>query len=329
MPRIVAVVPCLDEALTIGGVVQDLKREVPGIQVVVVDNGSGDGTASVAAAGGATVLRERRRGKGHAVRRALRTIDADVYLLIDGDGTYPVKDAARLLQPILDDEADVVIGGRLDAEGSQLPWLNRLGNRIFLATVNTIFGARISDLLTGYRAMSREFVRRSPILSTGFEIETELTVLALERGFRTVEVPVQLARRPAGSHSKIRVARDGLRILNAIFTMLRDYRPLTFFGGIGLAAGVLGLVPGAFVTWEFTRTGQVRIPTAVLATGLEMIGFVAVMTGVILTTLARRFREIDYQVAGLEADIERAATRLARERTTDERRGRGGADAAG
>jgi hypothetical protein len=182
-----------------------------------------------------------------------------------------------------------------------------------------IFGARISDLLTGYRAMTREFVRRSPILSTGFELETELTVLALERGFRTIEIPVQLASRPTGSHSKIRVVSDSLRILNAIFTMLRDYRPLTFFGGIGLCAILLGLVPGLFVTWEYTRTGQVRIPMAVLATGLEIAGVVSTMTGVVLTTLARRFREIDYQLAGLENDIRTFASSSTRVDASGER----------
>jgi glycosyltransferase involved in cell wall biosynthesis len=318
MARIAVIIPCLNEALTIAEVIDGMRAAVPGAELVVVDNDSDDATARIAAAHGATVLRERRRGKGNAVRKAFRSVDADVYLLVDGDATYPAQEAMRLLQPLLDDEADVVIGGRLETQGSQFRRLNRLGNRLFLLTVNAIFGARISDLLTGYRAMSREFVRRSPVLSTGFEIETELTVLALERGFRTIEVPVRLSTRPAGSHSKIRVAHDGLRILNAIFTLLREYRPLTFFGGAGLLAMLLGLVPGIFVTWEFTRTGAVRVPTAVLATGLELVGFFSVMTGVILSTLSRRFREIDYQMAGLEADIGRATARLLR--SWDDRR---------
>jgi glycosyltransferase involved in cell wall biosynthesis len=317
--RIAVLIPCLNEALTIGDVVADFRRELPQAQIVVIDNGSTDDTVSIAAKSGATVLRESRRGKGNAVRKGLRTVDADAYLLVDGDGTYPAADAGRLMQPIIDDEADVVIGGRLDTAGSQFRWLNRVGNRLFLATVNMIFGARISDLLTGYRAMTREFVRRSPILSTGFELETELTVLALERGFRTIEIPVQLASRPTGSHSKIRVVSDSLRILNAIFTMLRDYRPLTFFGGIGLCAILLGLVPGLFVTWEYTRTGQVRIPMAVLATGLEIAGVVSTMTGVVLTTLARRFREIDYQLAGLENDIRTFASSSTRVDASGER----------
>jgi glycosyltransferase involved in cell wall biosynthesis len=299
--RVAVVIPCLDEARTIEAVVAEHRAALPDAVVVVVDNGSTDGTAAAAARAGAVVVRERRRGKGHAVRRGLREVDADVYLLVDGDGTYPASEARRMVQPILDDEADVVIGGRLDAASrSELRRLNRLGNRFFLAVVNLIFGARVSDLLTGYRAMSREFVRHAPILSSGFELETELTILALERGYRTVELPVRLVSRPEGSASKIRVVGDGLRILNAIFTLLRDYRPLSFFGGLGLGAILLGLGPGIFVTWEFTRTGAVRVPTAVLAVGLVLTGLILLLTGVMLTTVARRFREIDHQLIGLE-----------------------------
>jgi hypothetical protein len=231
-------------------------------------------------------------------------IEADAYLLVDGDGTYPASEASRLLQPVLEGRADVVIGSRLDADSeSEFRWVNRLGNRLFLATVNLIFQTRITDLLTGYRVMSREFVRRSPILSSGFELETELTVLALDRGFQTVEIPVRLTRRLEGSHSKIRILGDGLRILGAVFRLLRDYRPLTFFGGMGLVTMLVGLLPGVFVTWEYTRTHQVRVPSAMLATGLELVGLTLIVTGVVLTTLARRFREIDYLIAGLEQDI--------------------------
>ena len=302
--RIAVVIPCLDEARTIEAVVAEFRAALPEATVVVVDNGSADDTAVLAARAGAVVVRERRRGKGHAVRRGLREVDAEVYLLVDGDSTYPAADARRLVQPILDDEADVVIGGRLDAASqSELRWVNRLGNRFFLATVNLIFSTSVSDLLTGYRAMSREFVRHVPILSVGFELETELTVLALERGYRTIELPVRLTSRPAGSASKIRVMGDGLRILNAIFTLLRDYRPLTFFGGLGLGAMLTGLAPGLFVTWEFSRTGLVRIPTAVLAVGLELTGMVLLVTGVLLTTVARRFRELDHQLAALDRAI--------------------------
>ena len=314
---VAVIIPCLNEAVTIGGVLDEFRKTLPDAELVVIDNNCTDTTAQIAAARGATVLRERRPGKGHAVRKALREIDAEVYLLVDGDGTYPAAAAPDLLAPILADDADVVIGGRLDAStDSEFHWVNRAGNRLFLAVVNFIFGARVSDLLTGYRAMTREFVRRTPVLSTGFELETELSILALERGFRTVEIPVRLTSRPDGSHSKIKVVDDGIRILSAIFTLLRDYRPLTFFGGMGLVAMVLGLIPGGFVTWEFRHTGQVRVPTALLAVGLEVIGMTLIGTGVVLTTLARRFREIDHHLAVLERLVERS-----NERTPAPRRG--------
>ena len=305
--RVAVVVPCLNEALTLGAVLTDFRRELPDAELVVVDNASTDATAEVASAHGATVIRESRRGKGYAVRTAFQAVDADVYLLVDGDGTYPASEARGLLLPILNGEADVVIGGRLGhVSGSDFHRLNRLGNHLFLAIVNLMFRTRVSDLLTGYRAMSRAFVKRSPILSRGFELETELTILALERDFRTIEIPVRLSNRPAGSHSKIRRLGDGLRILKAILVLLRDYRPLAFFGGIGLVTLVAGLVPGLFVTWEFTRTGAVRIPTAVLAASLEVAGLTLILTGVMLTTLARRFREVDHQIAGLERELRRS-----------------------
>jgi len=305
---VAVIIPCLNEGKTIGAVVSSFQRELPGARIVVVDNASTDNTAAIAEAQGATVLRENRRGKGNAVRKAFRVIEADVYLLVDGDGTYPASEASRLVQPIREGHADVVIGSRLGADSrSEFHWVNRLGNRMLLASVNLVFRSRITDLLTGYRAMSREFVRRSPILSGGFELETELTVLALDRGFQTIEIPVRLTQRPKGSYSKIRIFSDGLRILNSIFGLLRDYRPLTFFGGLGLVAMLIGLAPGIFVSVEYIRTNEVRVPSAVLATGLELMGMTLIITGVILTTLARRFREIDYEIAGLEQDLQRFA----------------------
>lgn len=301
---IAVIIPCLDESQTIASVIRDFRSALPTASIIVIDNGSTDGTATAASAEGATVLTETRPGKGNAVRTAFQVIDAEIYLMVDGDGTYPAAEAMRLVQPIQEGRADVVIGGRLGAGiGSEFHWLNRLGNRLFLATVNTVFRAQVTDLLTGFRAMSREFVRRSPILSSGFELETELTILALDRGFRTVEIQVRLQERPHGSHSKIHIVRDGFRILSAVFALLRDYRPLTFFGGLGVLNICLGLVPGGFVVWKYFETGLVRIPLAVLATGMEIGGLTLLLTGVILTTLARRFWEINAQLANLERDF--------------------------
>src|SRR6185436_5380459 len=264
--RIAVVIPCLNEEATIGLVVRKFRAVLPAAELYVVDNNSTDATERVAREAGATVLRETRRGKGHAVRKAFREVEADIYILVDGDDTYPAEEAPRLIQPIVDGDADVVVATRLGHDTrSEFRWVNRLGNRLLLGALNLVFGVQLTDLLSGYRVMTREYVKQAPILASGFELETELSILAFEREFRTVEIPVRVRSRPEGSHSKIRVMGDGFRILSAILTLLRDYRPLSFFGGLGVLCAVLGLMPGIFVTIEFLERGTVRIPTAVLA----------------------------------------------------------------
>jgi glycosyltransferase involved in cell wall biosynthesis len=304
--RIAVVVPCLNEEATIGLVVRKFRTVLPTAELYVVDNDSTDATERVAREAGATVLRETRRGKGHAVRKAFREVEADIYILVDGDDTYPAEEAPRLIQPILDGDADVVVATRLGGDTrSEFRWVNRLGNRLLLGALNLVFGVRLTDLLSGYRVMTREYVKQAPVLASGFELETELSILAFEREFRTVEIPVRLRSRPEGSHSKIRVLGDGFRILSAILTLLRDYRPLSFFGGLGVLCAVLGLLPGIFVTIEFLERGTVRIPTAVLATGLEVWAITLVLAGVILQALNRRFRELDHRLNLVEDQTRR------------------------
>ena len=304
--RIAVVVPCLNEEATIGPVVRKFRTVLPTAELYVVDNDSTDATERVAREAGATVLRETRRGKGHAVRKAFREVEADIYILVDGDDTYPAEEAPRLIQPILDGDADVVVATRLGGDTrSEFRWVNRLGNRLLLGALNLVFGVRLTDLLSGYRVMTREYVKQAPVLASGFELETELSILAFEREFRTVEIPVRLRSRPEGSHSKIRVLGDGFRILSAILTLLRDYRPLSFFGGLGVLCAVLGLLPGIFVTIEFLERGTVRIPTAVLATGLEVWALTLVLAGVILQALNRRFRELDHRLNLVEDQTRR------------------------
>lgn len=294
-PRVAVIVPCLNEAATIGRVLQDFHRVLPDARLVVVDNNCTDATAQIAREAGALVLRETRPGKGHATRKAFREVDSDIYLLVDGDDTYSAEDAPRLLEPIAQGVADVVVGARLEGQ-SGFHRVNRLGNVLLLWTLNFVFRARVTDLLSGYRAMTREFVKQAPALSAGFELETELSILAFERNFRTQEIRVNLRQRPEGSRSKIRVVRDGFRILGTILTLLRDYRPLSFFGSAGVLSILLGLVPGLIVTVEFFRYGAVRIPTAVLATGLVLSGLLLILVGVILGALNRRFRELDHRL---------------------------------
>jgi|SoiMethySBSTD1v2_1073268.scaffolds.fasta_scaffold276205_2 glycosyltransferase involved in cell wall biosynthesis len=304
--RIAVVIPCLNEEATIGLVVRKFRAVLPAAELYVVDNNSTDATERVAREAGATVLRETRRGKGHAVRKAFREVEADIYILVDGDDTYPAEEAPRLIQPIVDGDADVVVATRLGHDTrSEFRWVNRLGNRLLLGALNLVFGVRLTDLLSGYRVMTREYVKQAPILASGFELETELSILAFEREFRTVEIPVRVRSRPEGSHSKIRVMGDGFRILSAILTLLRDYRPLSFFGGLGVLCAVLGLMPGIFVTIEFLERGTVRIPTAVLATGLEVWAITLVLAGVILQALNRRFRELDHRLNLVEDQTRR------------------------
>jgi glycosyltransferase involved in cell wall biosynthesis len=304
--RIAVIVPCLNEEATVGSVVRKFRTVLPDASVYVVDNDSTDGTQRLAREAGAVVLRETRRGKGYAVRKAFREVEADLYILVDGDDTYPAEEAPRLLQPLLHDDADIVVATRLDAGAkSEFRWVNRLGNRFLLGALNLVFGVRLTDLLSGYRLMKREYVKQAPVLASGFELETELSILAFERGFRTVEIPVTLRGRPPGSHSKIKLFGDGFRILSAILILLRDYRPLSFFGGLGLVCAVAGLLPGAFVTVEFLERGTVRIPTAVLATGLEVWALTLILTGVILQVLNRRFRELDHRLNLVEDQVRR------------------------
>jgi glycosyltransferase involved in cell wall biosynthesis len=304
--RVAVIIPCLNEEATVGGVLEGFRASLPNASLYVVDNNSSDRTAQVALDHGATVLRETRPGKGFAVRKAFREVEADAYLMVDGDGTYSAADAKRMLDPILQGTADVVVGTRLGEDSrSEFRFINRIGNRILLRLLNAVFGAQVTDLLSGYRAMTREFVKQTPVLSVGFELETELSVLALERAFRTVEIPVNLRSRPHGSHSKISVIRDGLRILNAIFTLLRDYRPFSFFGWAGVVTAYLGILPGLFVTYEFMQYGTVRVPTAVLATGLVLSGLLLILVGVMLTALNRRFRELDQRLTFLADEVQR------------------------
>lgn len=303
---VAVLIPCLNEEATVGGVIDGFRASLPRASLYVVDNNSSDRTAQVALDHGAMVLRETRPGKGFAVRKAFREVEADIYLLVDGDGTYPAEDAMRMLEPILGGAADVVVGTRLGSESrSEFRWVNRIGNKILLGLLNTMFRSRVTDLLSGYRAMTREFVKQSPVLSVGFELETELSVLAIEREFRTVEIPVRLRSRPHGSYSKISVIRDGFRISNAIFTLLRDYRPFVFFGWAGVVTGYLGVLPGLFVTYEFMEKGTVRIPTAILATGLVLSGLILVLVGVVLAGLNRRFRDLDYRLTLLADELRR------------------------
>lgn len=304
-PRIAVLIPCYNEELTIAEVISQFRAELPDAEIYVFDNNSTDRTVEEARAAGALIYHEKRQGKGYVVQSMFRKISADVYVMVDGDGTYPAPEVHRLIEPILTDEADIVVGSRLHRDAtSQITIPNRLGNRFFLSVLNYTLGTSITDMLSGYRAFNRGFVKGVPLFGGGFETETELTIKALNRGFRIVEVPVNLTTRPEGSFSKIRIFRDGFLILNTLLALFRDYKPLTFFGGVGLFIIALGLIPGLIVIYEFIQTGLVpRLPSAVLAVGLILCGLLLITVGLILHTIVRRSQEVDHQIRTLTDDL--------------------------
>ena len=304
-PRIAVLIPCYNEELTIAEVVSQFRVELPNADIYVFDNNSTDRTVAEAAAAGALIFHEKRQGKGFVVQSMFRKISADVYVMVDGDGTYPAPQVHRLIEPILNDEADIVVGSRLHRDAtSKFKKRNRLGNRFFLYVLNYTLGASITDMLSGYRAFNRGFVKGVPLFGGGFETETELTIKALNRGFRIVEVPVNLTTRPEGSFSKIRIFRDGFLILNTLLSLFRDYKPLTFFGSVGLFIIALGLIPGTVVIYEFIQTGVVsRLPSVVLAVAFILCGLLSITVGLILHTIVRRSQELDHQLRILTDDL--------------------------
>jgi len=312
-PVIAVLIPCYNEELTVGEVVGEFRAQLPEADIYVFDNNSTDRTVERAREAGAIVRFERRQGKGYVVQSMFREVDADIYIMVDGDGTYPPAEVHALVEPVLRDEADMVVGSRLhDESSSQFKSLNRAGNKLFLSVLNSVFKVKITDMLSGYRVFSRRFVKGVPLFGGGFETETELTIKALERGYRVVEVPVDLTTRPEGSFSKIRIVQDGLRISSMILALFRDYKPLTFFGAIGLFLVACGLVPGLVVIVEFFETGLVpRLPSAVLAVGLTLAGMLSVTIGLVLHTIARRSQEFDHQ---LRTMLDELRTQLRKDR---------------
>lgn len=310
--RVAILIPCYNEELTIGNVVRQFRAELPSAEIYVFDNNSADRTSDQARAAGAIVMGERRQGKGYVVQSMFQCVDADIYVMVDGDATYDATAVHVLIQPVLEQEAEMVVGSRLHIDSkSEFKKLNRFGNRIFLSVLNSIFHVQLTDILSGYRVFSREFVKNIPVFAGGFQIEAELTIKALERGYRIQEIPVDLNPRPEGSFSKIRYAHDGMLILQMIVSLFRDYKPLTFFGGMGLLGVGVGLVLGVPVISEFLRTGLVpRLPSAVLAMGLVLSGMLTIGVGLILHTTVRRFQELEYQLRAVGNGVLSSTVRL-------------------
>ena len=292
-PRVAVLIPCYNEASSIAAVVADFRAALPAATIHVYDNNSTDDTVSRAAAAGALVRREALQGKGQVVRRMFADIEADAYILVDGDGTYDAAAAPALLARLLTDGLDMVTGTRQHDSAAAYRPGHQFGNRLLTGIAASIFGDRITDMLSGYRAFSRRFVKSFPALSAGFETETEFTVHALELAMPIGEIMVRYGERPADSPSKLNTFRDGWRILRMILMLLRNERPLRFFGMLGIVTLLVAIALAIPVFVEFARTGLVpRLPTAVLATGLSLLSFLSAFTGLILQTVTIGRREI-------------------------------------
>lgn len=300
MEKITVILPAYNEEITIGESITTFHRALPDAEIVVVDNCSTDATSAIAKAtlsrlsASGRVISEWRKGKGNAVRRAFREIEADVYLLVDADLTYPPEQSRELIQPILDNEADMVVGDRLSgghySRENKRPF-HDWGNKLVRKLVNGLFRADLADIMSGYRAFSRAFVKSYPILVDGFELETDMTLHALDKRFRIREIPVAYQDRPPGSFSKLSTFTDGARVLFTFAQILRYYRPLQFFGSLAILFGLLGLASGVPVLLDWVRYRYIyHVPLAILAASLEILAVLAFNTGLVLDSITHQNR---------------------------------------
>jgi glycosyltransferase involved in cell wall biosynthesis len=291
--KIAILVPCYNEGATVAKVINDFRAALPMATIFVFDNNSTDNTRSVARAAGAEVFQEKHRGKGFVVRRMFSDVEADIYVLVDGDATYDAPSVQSMIERLLEDRLDMVVGRRVDCEKPAHRFGHASGNKLLSAFIASVFGSTSRDVLSGYRVLSRRFVKSFPVLSGGFEIETELTIHALELGLAVHEIDTPYYARPKDSASKLNTWRDGFRILLTIFNLYRAERPLAFFTGVGAMGAIASMGLAVPIVVTYLETGLVpRLPTAVLATGLMLLAFLCVAAGLILDTVTRGRREI-------------------------------------
>lgn len=295
MDKIAVLIPCYNEGQTIAKVVKDYKEALPEAAIYVYDNNSSDHTDEIAREAGAIVRYEHRQGKGNVIRSMFRDIDAQCYLMIDGDDTYPAENAEAMAEHILSGRADMVIGDRLSSTyftENKRPFHN-IGNRLVRWLINTIFGSRIQDIMTGYRAFNYEFVKSFPILSKGFEIETEMSIHALDKNFKLIEVPVTYRDRPEGSISKLNTYKDGIKVLKTIARLFREYKPFSFFGFLGIICFLVASLFFAPVLAGYLATGLVpKFPTLIVCSGLYVISFLLWMCGIVLEVIVQKHRQL-------------------------------------
>lgn len=291
--RIAVLVPCFNEEAAVATVIADFRKALPSADIFVYDNNSSDRTVAVARDAGATVRRERRQGKGHVVRRMFADVDADIYVLVDGDATYDAASAPRMIEALLSDRLDMVVGLRVDQAAAAYRLGHRAGNRILTGFLSSVFGQAFRDILSGYRVFSRRFVKSFPVLSDGFEIETELSVHALELALPVAEIETPYYARPEGSVSKLNTWRDGLRILGTILKLYRSEKPLRFFTAIGVFLTLVSVGLAIPILVTYLEEGIVpRLPTAVLSMGLMILAMLSASSGLVLDTVTRGRREM-------------------------------------
>lgn len=293
--KVAVLIPCYNEEVTIAKVIQDFRNELPDADIYVYDNNSTDKTSEIARQNGAIVRKEPRQGKGNVVRSMFFEIDADYYIMVDGDDTYPAKFVHNLLTPLLTGEADMTIGDRLSNgtyENENKRAFHNFGNNLVKNLINKLYKSDIQDIMTGYRGFNRLFVRSFPVISTGFEIETELSIHSLDKGFKIKEVPIDYRDRPEGSESKLNTFSDGIKVIKTIFTLFKDFKPLLFFSIWSLLFFIVGLIVGTPVIIEFFKYHFIyKIPSAILAVGLILLAMLSLVCALILDTVVRNSRK--------------------------------------
>ncbi|MFF2448977.1 glycosyltransferase family 2 protein [Neobacillus sp. NPDC058068] len=306
--EIAVLIPCYNEEQTIGKVIEDFKRELPMATIYVYDNNSSDGTSEVAKQHGAMVKREILQGKGNVVRSMFRDINADVYVMVDGDDTYPAEFVHEIIKPIVTHEANMVIGDRL-SNGTYFNENKRMfhntGNTVVKGLINFLYKSEIKDIMTGYRAFDKLFVKSIPIMSPGFEIETEMSLHALDKKFKIKEVPIDYRDRPEGSESKLNTFSDGIKVLNMIFTLFKEFKPFQFFSLWSVLLLVLGLAVGIPVIYEFIATDYItKVPSAILAVGLVILSVLSFGCGLILDTISsQNKKQYELNLNRLSSDL--------------------------
>lgn len=295
MEKIAVLIPCYNEETTIEKVIKDFKKELPEADIYVYNNNSKDKTKEIALKNGAIVVDEYKQGKGNVVRSQFRDIEADIYVMADGDDTYPAEFVHQLIEPVRNGEADMTIGDRLSNGTYQKEnkrHFHEFGNNLVRKAINILFSTNLKDIMTGYRVFNKRFVKNMPVLSPNFEIETEMSLYALDKKYIIKEIPIVYRDRPEGSSSKLNTVSDGVKVVKTIARMFKDYRPFRFFGIIALILLILGLAIGIPVIAEFVKTSYItKIPSAILATGLISLSAISFQCAIILDTITRQHRE--------------------------------------